>query len=106
MLICCLFRLLLIDSVRILLRYQPQPARDCANVKFVILGVYQPQPTALPEEAITNWFFHNVAEDRKLKTREKKSLDIRMHNISNGAEIQTHLKEANYGFDFYANNKA
>ena len=80
------------------------PARDCANVKFVILGkgqIYQPQPTPLPEEAIRNWFFHSVAEDRKHKNRKKKSLEIRMNGISNGAEIQTHLKEANCGFYFF-----
>ena len=72
------------------------PARDCANVKFVILGTYR--PTHLPVEAITNWFFHSVAEEKKRKNREKKTLEIQMQNISNGAEIQTHLKEANYGF--------
>ena len=76
-----------------------EPARDCANVKFVILGIYQPQPTALPEEAITNWFFHNVAEERKRKIRKNKSLEIRMDEISNGPEIQL-LNEANYGFYF------
>ena len=74
------------------------PARNCANVKFVIFGTYQ--PTALPVEAITNWFFHNVAEDRKRKIREKKSIEIRMNGISNGPEIQTRLKEANHGFYF------
>ena len=39
------------------------PVSDCANVKFVILG--KGQRTALPVEAITNWFFYNVAEERK-----------------------------------------
>ena len=74
------------------------PVSDCANVKFVILGINQPTP--LPVESITNWFFHSVAEDRKRKIREKKSLEIRMNGISNGEEIQTRLKEANYGFYF------
>ena len=74
------------------------PAKNCANVKFVILGI--DQRTALPVESITNWFFHSVAEERKRKIREKKSLEIRMDGISNGAEIQTRLKEANYGFYF------
>ena len=72
------------------------PARDCANVKFVILGIYKPTP--LPAEAITYWFFHSVAEDRKRKIRAKKSLEIRMDYISNGPEIQTRLNEAKYGF--------
>ena len=75
-----------------------EPARNCANIKFVLLGKFKPQPTHLPVEAITNWFFRNVAEDRKRKIREQRSLEIRMDNISNGAEIQTRLKEANYGF--------
>ena len=77
-----------------------EPARDCANVKFVIFGIYQ--PTLLPLESITNWFFHNVGEDRKHKNRKKKSLEIRMNGISNGAEIKTHLKETNCGFYFIA----
>ena len=76
------------------------PVSDCRNVNFVILGI--DQPTALPVETIINWFFHNVAEDKKHKKREKKSLKIRMNGISNGAEIQTRLKETNYGFQFFA----
>ena len=72
------------------------PVSDCRNVKFVILGI--DQPTHLPVESITNWFFHNVAEERKRNIRENKSLEIRMDGISNGAEIQTLLKKANYGF--------
>ena len=75
-----------------------EPARDCANVKFVILGIYQPTP--LPLESITNWFSHSVSEERKRKIRKNKSLEIRMDEISNGPEIQTRLKEANYGFYF------
>ena len=69
---------------------------DCSNVRFIIFG--KNQPTYLPVEAITNWFLHNIAEDKKRKNRKKKSLEIRMNGISNGAEIQTRLKEANYGF--------
>ena len=74
------------------------PVRDCANVKLVILGIDDPTP--LPLESITNWFFHN--EDRKHKNQNKKSLEIRMDGILNGAEIQTRLNETNYGFYFYA----
>ena len=77
------------------------PARNCANVKFVILGIDQPTP--LPVEAITNWFSHSVTEERQRKNRGKKSLEIRMENISNGPEIQTRLKEANCGFFFEDN---
>ena len=91
MLVLCRKKLL-----QLLFRRFSRPARDCANVKFVILGTYR--PTHLPVEAITNWFFHSVAEEKKRKNREKKTLEIQMQNISNGAEIQTHLKEANYGF--------
>ena len=36
------------------------------------------------------------------KRKEKKSFEIRMNGISNGPEIQTRLKEANYGFNFIA----
>ena len=67
------------------------PVRDCNNVKFVVMG--KDQPTALPVEAITKWFIPS-ADGRK----EKKALEIRMGNISNGAEIEAHLKEANYGY--------
>ena len=74
------------------------PDRDCANVKLVILGIDDPTP--LPLESITNWFFHSVAEESKRKIRENKALEIRMDEISNGPEIQTRLKEANYGFYF------
>ena len=72
------------------------PARNCPNVKFVIFGI--DLPTALPVKAISNWFFHCVVEDKKRKNRKKKSLEIKMNKISNGTEIQTHLKEANCGF--------
>ena len=77
------------------------PARNCANVKFVILGIDQPTP--LPVEAITNWFSHSVTEERQRKNQEKKTLEIRMENISNEEEIQTRLKEANCGFFFEDN---
>ena len=76
------------------------PARNCVNVKFVILG--KGQRTALPVEAITNWFFYNVAEERKRKIRENKALEIRMDEISNGPQIEALLNEANYGFYFIA----
>ena len=71
---------------------------DCCNVKFVILGI--DQQTALPVDAITNWFFYSVAEERKHKNRRKKSLEISMENISNGTEIQARLNEVNYAFSF------
>ena len=74
------------------------PVSDCRNVKFVILGINRPTP--LPVEAITNWFFHSVFEERKRKNRENKALEIRMDGISNGTEIQTRLNEAKYGFYF------
>ena len=77
------------------------PVSDCRNVNFVILGIDQPTP--LPVEAITNWFSHSVTEERQRKNQEKKTLEIRMENISNGEEIQTRLKEANCGFFFEDN---
>ena len=77
-----------------------EPVSECHNVKFVILGI--DQPTHLPVESITNWFMRSVTEERKRKNREKKSLEIRMNGISNGSEIQTRLKEINYGFYFIA----
>ena len=73
-------------------------AGACCNIKFVILGTIQ--FITLPVEAILNWFFNNVAEERKHKDRRKKSLEISMDNISNGTEIQARLNEANYGFNF------
>ena len=72
------------------------PARNCANIKFVLLEKHKRKP--LPMESIINWFSHSISEERKRKIREKKSLEIRMNGISNGPEIQTRLKETNYGF--------
>lgn len=68
-----------------------EPVRDCGKVKFVLLGISR--STALPVEAITKWFVRNIDDRRKYK----KSLKIRMPNISNGAEIEARLKEAKYG---------
>ena len=73
-------------------------AGACCNIKFVILGTIE--CITLPVEAILNWFFNNVAEERKHKDRRKKSLEISMDNDSNATEIQARLNEANYGFNF------
>ena len=78
------------------------PVRNCNNVKFVLFTkpttllpgeIRIDQPTVLPVEAITKWFIPS-ADGRK----EKKALEIRMGNISNGAEIEARLKESKYGY--------
>ena len=67
------------------------PVRDCNNGKFLFTG--NTRSTALPVEAITKWFIPS-ADGRK----GKKVLEIRMRNISNGAEIEARLKDSKYGY--------
>ena len=73
------------------------PVRDCNNVVFELFAAARrtTRTTPLPVETITEWFIQGVEEGKA-----KKSLEIRMGNISNGAEVEARLKEAKAGYIF------
>ena len=70
------------------------PVRNCNNVVFELFAAARrtTRTTPLPVETITEWFIQGADEGKA-----KKSLDIRMRNISNGAEVEARLKEAKAG---------
>ena len=71
-----------------------EPVRHCYYVKLTLLGIDSQK--ALPVEAITNWFFHGVDDQKHKKQKVKeKVLSIRHSNILNGTEVIHRLNEVN-----------